>query len=181
MACRPEIKIPPNPMSLLKQTPRPQQKDDYWVEEYVQQKQPSVPRDEPRRVVSPPAMSYQQSQSPPIAYQQAPSPQVQTQAQVTQMRFAPQRTPSPPEQQIRNIKLEDSRVTSPPAQNRVASPNVAASVSMTPIKMTTIEPISSPPYQLPQPTQNQQQNAGRIILSTMPSRLQQSQVEQHVS
>lgn len=181
LACRPEIKIPPNPMSLLKQTPRPQQKDDYWVEEYVQQhKENSIPRDEPRRVVSPPAVAYQQSQSPQIAYQPAPpSPQPQ------QQRFVQQRSPSPPAQQLRSIQLDEPRVATPPAapssphhqpapaMNRVTSPTV----SMTPIqpKSVTIEPMT--PQQAYQQSQQNNNAAGRIILSTMPSRMQQQPVQ----
>lgn len=34
LGCRPEIKIPPNPMAALKPTPKPVVKDDFWVEEY---------------------------------------------------------------------------------------------------------------------------------------------------
>lgn len=35
---RPEIKIPQNPMANLKPTPRPQQNDDFWIEEYKSDK-----------------------------------------------------------------------------------------------------------------------------------------------
>lgn len=38
---RPEIKIPPNPMANLKPTPRPQEKDDFWVEEYRKERSKS--------------------------------------------------------------------------------------------------------------------------------------------
>lgn len=168
LACRPEIKIPPNPMSLLKQTPRPQQKDDFWVEEYVQQKkEPSLPRDEPRRVVSPPATS-------PIAYQPAASPPMQQQQ--AQPRFVPQqRSPSPPVQQLRSVKLDEPRVASPPVAQVQPARVISPTVSMMPL---TPQPESQ--QQTYQPTADKAA-AGRIILSTMPSRLQQQQVQQHVS
>lgn len=38
MGCRPEIKIPPNPMSNLRKAPRPQPKNDFWIEEYRNEK-----------------------------------------------------------------------------------------------------------------------------------------------
>jgi hypothetical protein len=38
MGCRPEIKIPQNPMAALKPTPRPQISDDYWIDEYKNDK-----------------------------------------------------------------------------------------------------------------------------------------------
>lgn len=38
---RPEIKIPPNPMARLKPTPKPQQRDDFWVEEYRKERSKS--------------------------------------------------------------------------------------------------------------------------------------------
>lgn len=39
IGCRPEIKIPANPMANLKRAPRPQPKgQDYWVDEYRQEK-----------------------------------------------------------------------------------------------------------------------------------------------
>lgn len=34
LGCRPEIKIPPNPMASLRKVPSPKPKDDFWVEEY---------------------------------------------------------------------------------------------------------------------------------------------------
>lgn len=39
--CRPEIKIPSNPMAALKPTPRIQPKDDFWVEEYRKERSKS--------------------------------------------------------------------------------------------------------------------------------------------
>lgn len=38
MGCRPEIKIPPNPMANLRKAPRPQPKNDFWIEEYRNEK-----------------------------------------------------------------------------------------------------------------------------------------------
>lgn len=41
MGCRPEIKIPPNPMANLKPAPRPQPKDEFWKEEYIRERSKS--------------------------------------------------------------------------------------------------------------------------------------------
>lgn len=38
---RPEIKIPPNPMATLKPAPKPQIKNDFWVEEYKKERSKS--------------------------------------------------------------------------------------------------------------------------------------------
>lgn len=45
---RPEIKIPPNPMATLKPAPKPQLKNDFWVEEYKKErsKSPLVQRED---------------------------------------------------------------------------------------------------------------------------------------
>lgn len=39
--CRPEIKIPPNPMATLRPVPKPKPKDDFWVEEYRKERSKS--------------------------------------------------------------------------------------------------------------------------------------------
>lgn len=41
MGCRPEIKIPPNPMAALKKVPKPEPKNDFWVEEYRKERSKS--------------------------------------------------------------------------------------------------------------------------------------------
>lgn len=197
MGCRPEIKIPPNPMSLLKQTPRPQPKDDFWVQEYVQEKRESSDpkEDEPRRVMSPP-VSYQSQQQMPQYSQPSPvsSPQMKIQTPQSPMNFIsppqpPPRSPSPLEQQIRNIQLEEARSTPTSMMtqvNRVSPPKTThmATASITPIRTVTTEayqPIQQFNYANNQPQQQpQQQSSGKIILSTMPSRLNQ-QAQQHVS
>ncbi|XP_055600923.1 uncharacterized protein LOC129749858 isoform X2 [Uranotaenia lowii] len=43
MGCRPKIAIPPNPMANLKKAPRPQPKNDFWIEEYRNEKRQQVP------------------------------------------------------------------------------------------------------------------------------------------
>jgi hypothetical protein len=48
MGFRPEIKLPENPMATLKKTPKPQPKDDFWVEEYRKERSKS-PMDGKRR------------------------------------------------------------------------------------------------------------------------------------
>lgn len=193
MACRPEIKIPANPMSLLKQTPRPQPKDDYWVQEYVQEKRESSdPKEEEIRRVTSPPISYQ----PPQQVMQQPSPVASPQIQKMQtpqspIKFTPtpQRSPSPLEHQIRNIKIEDARSPPPTPQaqlNRV-SPSTTpathvATASITPIRAVTNEAPQQQQQTYQQQLQsiaNDQQSGGRIILSTMPSRLN-TQAQQHV-
>lgn len=39
--CRPEIKIPANPMATLRPVPKPKPKDDFWVEEYRKERSKS--------------------------------------------------------------------------------------------------------------------------------------------
>jgi hypothetical protein len=195
MGCRPEIKIPSNPMSLLKQTPRPQPKDDFWVQEYVQEKRESSdPKEEEQtRVMSPP-VSYQQQQMP--LYQPSPvsSPQMKIQSPQSPMKFVsppqpPPRSPSPLEQHIRNIKLEEAKQNPPtpqfqPQVNRVSPPKTThmATASITPIRTVTTEAYQ--PQQQFNYANNQQQqqqsSGGKIILSTMPSRLN-TQAQQHVT
>lgn len=48
MGYRPEIKIPPNPMAALKKVGKPQEKNDFWVEEYKKErsKSPMVERND---------------------------------------------------------------------------------------------------------------------------------------
>lgn len=41
LGCRPEIKIPPNPMATLRKVPTPKPKDDFWVEEYKRERSKS--------------------------------------------------------------------------------------------------------------------------------------------
>lgn len=41
MGCRPEIKIPSNPMATLRKVPTPKPKDDFWVEEYKRERSKS--------------------------------------------------------------------------------------------------------------------------------------------
>jgi len=69
MGFRPEIKIPQNPMANLKPTPRPQPQDDFWVEEYKQEKAASV-EPQPQRAVTPVA----EQQRPATPGQASPPP-----------------------------------------------------------------------------------------------------------
>lgn len=57
MGMRPEIKIPVNPMANLRKAPRPQPKNDYWIEEYRREKQQDGPGGSIPRPV-PPSYSY---------------------------------------------------------------------------------------------------------------------------
>lgn len=203
MGCRPEIKIPANPMALLKSAPRPQPKSDYWIQDYVQEKgRDSTPsEDEVRQqFASSPVIQQQQRQ-----YSSMPSPPPAPQKQQSPIRYA-QRSPSPPEHRdfsgpVRNVKLEDLRTASPVQVNRsspVMSPSPSLPSPMTPMKNVTMEPLQTynqpQSYQQPQqvyqqpqqnyqPTQQNYQQptqGARIILSTMPNK-QHLQAQQHVS
>lgn len=152
MGCRPEIKIPPNPMANLRPAPRPQVKGgDFWVEEYVQEKaRNSIPSEDETRqsfASSPIIQQHQQQQQQP----KIPTPPP-AQKQQSPVRFV-QRSPSPPEQrdygQIRNVKLEDVRTASPvqanrssPVMNRSPVPPSLPS-PLTPTKTVTMEPIQT--------------------------------------
>lgn len=41
MGCRPEIKIPANPMAALRKVPKPEPKNDFWIEEYRKERSKS--------------------------------------------------------------------------------------------------------------------------------------------
>lgn len=153
MGCRPEIKIPENPMALLRSVPKPRPKSDFWMDEYVQEKTGEPEKQERQEVSSSPSIQQQQQQ-----YQQEYRPSPPVQKQVSPPRFA-ERTPSPPERRdFRNVRLENMRTASPVQIHRsspVASPSPAPSsvtTPVTPIKTITIEPVQS--YK--QPTQSQQ-------------------------
>jgi hypothetical protein len=178
MGCRPEIKIPANPMAILRSAPRPQVKGDFWVQEYVQEKaRNSIPsEDEIRQQI---ALSMQPQQQSNI-----PTPPPQAAKQMSPIRYA-QRSPSPCEEQkdygqIRNIKLEDVRTASPIQGNRsppVMSQSPVPSSLPSPItpvaKTVTIEPTQAykQPQQSYQPmTQNYQ--------PTMPNYQQPAQTYQ---
>lgn len=60
MGCRPEIKIPPNPMANLRKAPRPQPKNDFWIEEYRNEKR--------NETADRPSMQIPMPVSPPVQY-----------------------------------------------------------------------------------------------------------------
>lgn len=153
MGCRPEIKIPENPMATLRRAPRPQPKGDFWVQEYVQEKQrDSIPTEDQIR---------QEFASSPIIQQQTTPQSAQFQRQQSPLRF-PQRTPSPPERdfssQMRNVKLEDVRTASPVQAHR-SSP--VASYSPVPASLpspaVTAKSVTMEPLTPKTPTQSYQQ------------------------
>lgn len=186
LGCRPEIKIPENPMATLRKVGKPQPRDDYWVQEFMQEKaRNSEPEDVIRQQIAASPQIQQQMQrpeyisTPPLS---SPAPTKPATPQFSSMpQFTQVKPPSPaPERQeinipIRNVKLEDVR--SSPSPTRVyinQSPQLPAS-PITVAKNVVMEPIQSF-----SPQNNQQQSqGGRIILSTMPNRPQQPQ--QHVS
>lgn len=54
MGCRPEIKIPSNPMATLKKVPKPEPKNDFWIEEYRKERSKSpLPDSVPRESTAP--------------------------------------------------------------------------------------------------------------------------------
>lgn len=171
MGCRPEIKIPANPMALLKSAPRPQPKSDFWVQEYVQEKTSDpIPSEEE---------TAQQYASNPIIQQQQYQPSTPSSAppqkQQSPVRYAP-RSPSPPQQRdyrsppIRNVVLDDIRTSSPVQVNRSSPVRQNTSQSNLPSPMTpaataravvqTFEPFEAyiepqQSYQPPTPTYQQ--------------------------
>lgn len=159
MGCRPEIKIPANPMATLRKTPKPQEKNDFWLQEYYQEKAgDSMPSEEETQ---------QQQQS------KLPTPPPRTHECRSPDQYV-QRVPSPPEQKdygtIRNVKLEDVRTASPVQAHRSSpvmrqSPlpsNVSSSpMSLAKTVVATFEPTDSyeQPQTYQQPTQSYQQPA----------------------
>jgi hypothetical protein len=188
MGCRPEIKIPENPMAALRKVPKPQAKDTYWVEEFIrdqtrspqqsppiQQQVMSPPIQQQREYVPSPPVQQQQReyiQSPPVQQQYVPTPPITPKPSTPVQQFLPQRrSPSPERPEIRNIKLEDVRSASPTRVQFNRSSPVASSSPITVAKNVTMEPIQ------PSRPQNYQQpptQGGKIILSTMPNRTLQS-------
>lgn len=169
MACRPEIKIPENPMANLRKVPRPQQKDDYWIQEYVEDKaRNSAPNEEEIRqyITSPTIQQYQQQSQPEFINPPKPSspiiqniqPPKPPTPQSTVPQFSQRRSPSPPEQKemnipIRNLKLEEHRSSptrvqmnrSSPVtqqqQQQQQSPIITSSSSPVTVKNVIFEPI----------------------------------------
>jgi hypothetical protein len=209
MGCRPEIKIPENPMAALKKVPKPQPRDDYWIQEYVQDKgRNSIPSEEDfRQSISSPVMQqYQQQPEPvftpptPIAQQKPvftpPPPIVQPKPASPIIAMAPQyvpqrRSPSPPPQPhmerseinipIRNMKLEEVRSASPLRVQINQSPtqHVTSSSPVTVTRNVTMEPIQPNNFNKQAQSYQPPAQGGKIILSTMPNR--QPQAQQHVS
>jgi hypothetical protein len=186
MGYRPEIKIPENPMATLRKVARPQQRDDYWVQEFMQEKaRDSLPEDNIRQQIaaSPIIQQHQQRQefvsTPPPLASQSPKPATPISVPSTPQ-YMQMKSPSPERSEInipiRNFKLEDDRSASPQLQ-RIQSPPVAPSSPVTVNKNIYIEPMQQQtrPQQQHVNFQPNQPQGGRIILSTMPNRPQQTQ------
>lgn len=129
---RPEIKIPENPMANLRPSPRPNQKPDYWVEEYRREKSKSpIP---PEESYSP--QRFEQQQCSPISYApRSESPIVLRDPSAT-MRQESMKSPSPPRQMNR---------TPPVLIQSPVPPNLPPPI--TPIKT----PVHSPQREEAQP------------------------------
>lgn len=196
MGCRPEIKIPENPMANLRKVPRPQQKDNYWIEEYVQEKaRDSAPTEEDIRqyITSPTIQQYQQQSQPEYTPPPPPKPSspiiqnIQSPKPSTPQSAVPQfmqkRSPTPPEQQkevnipIRNLKLEENR--SSPTRVQVISRSspiiqqqqsqISSSSSPVTVKNASFEPIQ------PNNFNKQPQNYQPPMQSYQPQPQQQQQ------
>jgi hypothetical protein len=169
MACRPEIKIPENPMAILKKVPRPQQKDDYWIQEYVENSaRNSAPNEEEIRqyISSPTIQQYQQPSQPEFIAPKPSSPIIQniqniqppkpSTPQSTVPEFSHRRSPSPQEQKemnipIRNLKLDEHRSSPTRVQMNRSSPvtqqqhqqqsQISSSSSPVTVKNVIFEPI----------------------------------------
>jgi len=165
MACRPEIKIPENPMASLRKVPRPQPNDTYWIQEYVEDKaRNSAPNEEEIRqyISSPTIQQYQQQSQPEFVPQKPSSPIIQniqppkpSTPQYTVPQFSQKRSPSPPEQKevnvpIRNLKLEEHRSSPTRVQINRSSPvtqqlqQQQSQISSTPSPVTVKNAIFEP-------------------------------------
>lgn len=176
MGCRPQIIIPENPMATLRKVPRPQQRDNYWVEEFI--------NESPRHSESEDAIRQQIASSPMFQQQQqrqeyVSTPPLQAKAATpVNVPSTPLYAQSPiPERQeinipIRNIKLEDVRSPSP---TRVYINQQSPQLQATSPIARQMEPTQQQPTKLQQQILNNQPHGGRIILSTMPNRTQATQ------
>lgn len=177
MGCRPQIKIPENPMATLRKVPRPQPKDTYWVEECINESpRHSETEDTIRQQIAASPIFQQQQQR----HEYVPSPTLQASPAVkpatpVNVPSTPLYAQSPiPERQeinipIRNVKLEDVRSPSPTRVYINQSPQHQTTSS--PITVArNMEPIQPQQTKLQQQILNNQPQGGRIILSTMPSR-----------
>lgn len=178
MGCRPTIKIPENPMATLRKVPRPQQRDNYWVEEFINESpRHSEPEDSIRQqIAASPLFQQQQRQeyvsTPPLQASPAVKPATPVNVPSTPL-YA--QSPIPERQEInipiRNIKLGDVRSPSPTRVYINQSPQLQATNSSSPITVARqMEPIQPPQTKLQQQILNNQPQGGRIILSTMPNR-----------
>lgn len=183
MGCRPEIKIPENPMAILRKVGKPQPKDSFWVEEFIkdqtrnsppQQSQPvmSSPIQQQREYVPSPPIQREYVQSPPIQREYVPSPPIQKPSTPVQQFLPQRRSPTPERPEIRNFKLEDVRSASPTRVQANRSPPVASPVTVA--KNVIMEPIQNTRPQNYQQPPSQGSQGGKIILSTMPNRTQQA-------
>lgn len=172
IGCRPEIKIPPNPMASLKRAPRPQPKGDYWIDEYRQEKmggenEPTgaqyMSAEDDERTPSPEENVYEQQKS-----FNEPKPQT------------PVMSPLPKNNVVQDLRMDSPKIQSPPIMTQSPIPaNLPPPI--TPIKTPVTSPIKEDVqqpfhtqilYQQPQQPQNmqqqQQQPKSNIIISTMP-------------
>jgi hypothetical protein len=186
MGCRPEIKIPPNPIASLRRSPRPQPKDDYWIEEYRQEKgayqQPSPP---PIQSMSPPIEQTRQNFSPVESVKSPPPAPPMPPMPPTSMPLSPISMPKQTESPMRYV-VDRSPDNSPIPANLPPPISPIKTPISTPVKeevqpMYQRVPISQPSYKVEMPTspiemsqmpaQNyaaQQEKPRKIIMSTMP-------------
>lgn len=191
MGCRPEIKIPENPMATLRKVPRPQAKDNFWVEEFIQEHaRNSEPEDSIRQqIASSPQIQQQQQQEQARSNYDSLQTKPTTPVNALNTPLYTPKMPSPERQEInipiRNVKLEDVRTPSPTRvfvnQSSQQPPSSSSPVTVS-RNFETVPQFQQPQTRLQQQIANNQpqQQGGRIILSTMPNRPTQ-QAQQHVS
>jgi hypothetical protein len=178
MGCRPEIKIPPNPIAGLRKSPRPQPKDDYWIEEYRQEKgvdaepvyrspAPMSPPTEPKYV----ALQQQQVSSPVREY--APmSPPAQMSPKSP---MSPPIPPPMPQSMINQSMRSESPVRNTPPHLTMSPIPSNLPPPINPIKT----PVSSPVKEEVQPTYQQQMSQPYQQQMSQPYQQQMSQPYQY--
>ncbi|XP_055381920.1 uncharacterized protein LOC129612385 [Condylostylus longicornis] len=148
MGCRPEIKIPPNPMANLRKVPKPKEKNDFWIEEYRKEKSGS-PMPMASGSVAESASQYNYNRTP------SPSPMQQHQEQYrapSPSRFVQQQHESP------QSSTPYSPMKSPGFSQQQSQPQqFNQNYSTTPLKTPAINQLSL--YD-----QDQQQNRGQSPL-----------------
>ncbi|EDS32542.1 conserved hypothetical protein [Culex quinquefasciatus] len=157
MGCRPEIKIPPNPIANLRKAPRPQPKNDFWIQEYRNEKL-NDPVDRPSLQISQPP------QLPPVQYSSRDADD-EVHEVFAHSKQALLNQASPPwmssrqnsaKEQPEWVHKEDSESLGS-KQPQVSKSNESTAKPADPIAAAPASPAKPAPQQKPQPQQQQQQ------------------------